>query len=478
MGSLLSSAPGDYAPEARALAVEVEAETEGTDGGLSAGAMEDGAPATVGLLDLPDETLVHVYELLAALLHKPNPQYHCGPPHVLPLGSITVNRRIYRLALPVRQQILCISPLRRRPFRDALNSAPYLAQHVRYLEVKDFEEFNLDNLLSFFTSLVTLRLWDSSRRTHSFGDTLSKCKNLRNLDLNVWASPSHWHENGEDPEDFSLEELPSLEKLTLGGLCQEGFFLRNGVSNIKDLTLMSDGPTKNAPMPYSTLSRLHLRGGKGYFRSPAHVLNSFWDATEPGKVFAVKHLVLDVETFDLHMASESETEEQGGYSCEQAIPDLFEILQDRTTSLERLDCIGFVSIWGGETELRLPTIKQLVLEERPQARYNDCGPGDVYGFVDLCPSITAFHLAGCSLFSLSTVEAVTAAAAEPLDPSLPSPPQLIQDEPDLSVLLQTLQKTAVVDFRYRVKSDSSVELRFKREAAADFVEFEGEWWWM
>ncbi|BGP15545.1 hypothetical protein JCM10213v2_003524 [Rhodosporidiobolus nylandii] len=476
MASHASIALGERTPEARAPVDEdggaVANGMERTGSRLTEGAIEVEAPSPVGLLDLPDETVVHIYELLSALLHKPSLYDYVGPPHALPLASVTVNRRIYRLALPVRQQILCIHSGRRRPFRDALDRAPDLAERVRYLELEECtDDCNLADILPLFSSLVTLRFFLPSHMTQSFANTLAGLKNLRNLDIDVFAAPPEWGPASPADPDLSLEDLPALRVLTLRLLCDEGFFLRNGVSNITDLTLTSDGPT-------STLSRLRLEASKGYFRSPDDLLNSFWDATEPGKVFAVKHLVLLVKTFDLRIASESEAEEEGGYSYEQTIPELFEILQDRTTSLERLDCVGFACIWGSETELRLPTVKQLVLEQHPRAMYEACGPGGVYGYIELCPSITAFYLAGCSLFSRSTVEAVGAAAAEPLDPSLPSPLQLIRDEPDLSELLETLQETAVTDFRYRVKSDSSVEMRFKRETAAGDVEFHGEWWWM
>ncbi|GAA5949708.1 hypothetical protein JCM10213_001364 [Rhodosporidiobolus nylandii] len=450
MASHASIALGERTPEARAPVDEdggaVANGMERTGSRLTEGAIEVEAPSPVGLLDLPDETVVHIYELLSALLHKPSLYDYVGPPHALPLASVTVNRRIYRLALPVRQQIL----------------APDLAERVRYLELEECtDDCNLADILPLFSSLVTLRFFLPSHMTQSFANTLAGLKNLRNLDIDVFAAPPEWGPASPADPDLSLEDLPALRVLTLRLLCDEGFFLRNG-----------------APMPYSTLSRLRLEASKGYFRSPDDLLNSFWDATEPGKVFAVKHLVLLVKTFDLRIASESEAEEEGGYSYEQTIPELFEILQDRTTSLERLDCVGFACIWGSETELRLPTVKQLVLEQHPRAMYEACGPGGVYGYIELCPSITAFYLAGCSLFSRSTVEAVGAAAAEPLDPSLPSPLQLIRDEPDLSELLETLQETAVTDFRYRVKSDSSVEMRFKRETAAGDVEFHGEWWWM
>ncbi|BGP15581.1 hypothetical protein JCM10213_005375 [Rhodosporidiobolus nylandii] len=456
-------------------------ETGGTDSRLSAGAMEDGAssPSPVGLLNLPDETLVRIYELLAAMLHKPCQYYESKSIHPLPLAPITVNRRIYRLALPVRQQILQVRRSKARTLPRALRKSPDLASRVRSLEIELHHDNVCGKFLSLFTSLVSLRLKSYLHLPKSFTDALSGLKNLRNLELKVGDLSHNLRPTEPYPDDptFSLEQLPSLRKLMLGIECQGGPFMRNGVANVRDLSLASDGPPVRAPLPYSTLSRLYLKADKGYFRSPDVFLDSFWQATEPGKVFAVKHLVLDVDTLDLRIASESEAEEEDCYSCEQTIPDLFKILQDRTTSLERLECVGFDQLNWSKCEIRLPTVKELVLEEEPYASYNDWCRDGIASFIELCCSMTSFRLAGCSLLSAVAIEAVAAASENPLDPSLLIPHQLVADEERLAELLEELQQTEVVDSRLRTNCESTVELRFQRETAACEIAFEGEWWW-
>ncbi|BGP15591.1 hypothetical protein JCM10213v2_003570 [Rhodosporidiobolus nylandii] len=281
---------------------------------------------------------------------------------------------------------------------------------------------------------------------------------------------------GGEPDDpsFSIErDMPWLEKLTLDyiHLPMGGWWLNNGVSNIRDFTLCATYPTGYA-IPWTTASRLHLYPRKDYFRAPYEFAQTIRKATERSAGFAVQDLVIEVVTIA------SEKAEPGDFYYEQVIPEMLELLQ-RTSSLKRLEFreVHEFQSWE-DCETRLHKGQELSLQETPADWRDPDAHRHIPAFLALFPSLTTFHLSGPDVLTLSTREAIATAASSPLRLSLPDPLDLVRDEPVLRAMLDTLEKIGVLEFRYRITSDSSVELRFSRETAAKDNEFEGEWWWM
>ncbi|GAA5908729.1 hypothetical protein JCM6882_008187 [Rhodosporidiobolus microsporus] len=350
-----STAPPSNTDSSRALVVAGRDREEGAGDGRTAAA-EDVEHRPVGLLDLADETLVHIYEVLLSLypLRKDNELGRgrlVSSRYLLPLASILVNRRIYRVALPIRHRVLVLDNPKAVPPSEELQR--HFFSPVRYLDV---------------------------------------------LNPGAWGAV-----------------VPLLAKMP---------------------SLVSE-----------------LDSGR-----PPHL----------------KHLTIEVETI-----SSERSAEEGSYDYEEAIPDLLEFFQ-RVDSLEVLEFLRFKSLWWDDsTGYRLPSVRTLRLEELTATYFNP--PGNhtsVIDFISIFPSLTTLHLSTGNLLSTSSADAISAAATEPLRPALPPLSSFLASEPELRDLLAGLQATKVLDFRYRTRSDSTVELRFSRAGAAAEVEFKGAWWWL
>ncbi|BGP15585.1 hypothetical protein JCM10213_005379 [Rhodosporidiobolus nylandii] len=472
-------AQDERALEARALVDEVEGAVvngmERTGDGLTEDAMEAEAlpPSPVGLLDLPDETLFGVYELLLSSHKKPLSldHYEASPTGlVLPLPPVLVNRRIYSLAHPLRYSILTIA-------HQWPSSMPSFAHSLRRLDIVVREiPPELAPFLRACTSLTSFRLQVSHHIPKSVTDAMKGLRSLRELSAGAKSFDAEYPRyDGGEPDDpsFSIErDMPWLEKLTLDyiNVPMGGWWLDNGVSNIRDFTLCATFPTGCA-IPWTTASRLHLYPPKGYFRDPFLFVQKVAGATEPAAGFAIRDLIIEVQTVSPKKA------DPGEYYYEQVIPEMLELLQ-RTSSIKRLEFREFCEFqsWEG-CETRLHTVQELSLQESAEWPARDAHR-HIPAFLALFPSLTTFHLSGFDVLTLFTREAIATAASFPLRPSLPDPLDLVRDEPVLRVLLDVLQRSGVLDFRYRATSNSGGELRFRRETVAKDIEFEGEWWWL
>ncbi|GAA5842365.1 hypothetical protein JCM11251_004206 [Rhodosporidiobolus azoricus] len=370
-------------------AIEGHRKKEAGNGGSMPAEQRKARPA--GLLDLPDETLLHVYEILLSLYPLPERRAggyqlvtHTG--YLMPLPPILVNRRIFRIALPVRQRVI-----------------------------------------------------------------------------------------------FLVERLPFLRSLAMEGgrLFGEHLFDPRSLAHLQTLDLCGLEPTWPITPPWHTLEQLRTTPRKGYFRDWEELVDDLCFALESEAGVRLTHLSIEVE------AVWSERPSVGGEpsSDEEGVPALLEVFQ-QVNSLKQLELTGFENLFwrDDEPKLRLPSVKVLILEERLNPErcfdYNPHNHLSVLDFVTMLPSLSTLLLAVANLLSAETVQGIDAAALQPLNPSLPSTTSLVAGEPALQVLLTGLVKTEVINFRYRIRSDSPVELRFSREKGVEEVAFEGEWWWM
>ncbi|GAA5949652.1 hypothetical protein JCM10213_001341 [Rhodosporidiobolus nylandii] len=367
MASHAPSALGERALEARAPAHEVEGvgdvEMGGSDDRLSAGAIEGEASALspVGLLDLPDELLLRIYELLASLCDMPYLPYERGPPltsHALPLSAITINRRLCSIALPVREQVLRLQTHHIHSHVDyALETGAPHADCVRHLEIDLTGDVGpgrqgahwVAPLITVFPFLITLSLKGPYGLPTAFTDSLKQLSRLRELSLTAGR-----FSNLDLPEDrsFSLEQLPALKTLTLGQVYGNPYpILRRGVANIQDLTvdILTD------LLPWSTAERIHLAPRKGYIADPDYLLDRVWEATAPGKIFAVKDLVIEVESCNFSVSDNPD--ETGNW----VIPELLDLLHQRGVALERLELRHFLTLVWGNCCVQIPSVTEYVL---------------------------------------------------------------------------------------------------------------------
>ncbi|BGP15562.1 hypothetical protein JCM10213_001347 [Rhodosporidiobolus nylandii] len=483
MASKAHASLGERALEARASADEVDGlgdvETGGLDNRLSAGASEgEATPLSLdGLLDLPDETLIHIYELLLASYKLP--EYPEDLPkqsrYLLPLDSILVNHRIYNLALQIRQRSFYALG-EASEVQDAVQGNTHVHSQATNLDLSRWNcTPGLANLVPSFTSLTSLRVHCHNHLPEAFTTALKSMHHLRSLDLSCDPLLQRLRPFTKDVDDpnFSIErDLPFLRQFTL--YCtypSSRTLLDRGIANIEDFTLIDTFP-HTCRIPWTTARRLHLYPPKGYFRDPSVFVEKLAEATEPAAGFAIRDLIIEVQTVSPTKADPDD------YYYEQVIPEMLELLQ-RTSSIKRLEFRKFCDLdsWEG-CETRLHTVQELSLQETPAGWRNPDAHQHVPSFLALFPSLTTFHLSGCDVLALPTREAIATAALDPLRPSLPDPLALTRDEPALRALLDVLKKSGVLEFRYRATSDSSVELRFRRETAAADVELEGQWWWL
>ncbi|GAA6014059.1 hypothetical protein JCM10207_000223 [Rhodosporidiobolus poonsookiae] len=152
------------------------------------------------------------------------------------------------------------------------------------------------------------------------------------------------------------------------------------------------------------------------------------------------------------------------------------------TLLKHISFRNYHSVEWWESETQLPSVAGLVMEEQPDWHHKD-NHKSIAPFLAMFLSLRTFHLSCAGFLPSSAREAIL--AASPLDPSLPDPASFVRggrkpktrwDGRKLKVLVDRVQKSEVLGFRFKVQADAPVELRFTREAARET--FEAEWWWL
>ncbi|GAA5905801.1 hypothetical protein JCM6882_000463 [Rhodosporidiobolus microsporus] len=448
-------------------------------GEVAAPAGRETAPPT-GLLDLPDELLIRIYAELVSR-HPVRTFISDESVHThffLPLRSILVNRRIYRVALPLRQHSLVFAnpvwPSLPEPTRVELEA------NLRFLELKLCNFFEgLPEVLPRLKSLSTLRLSARQHLPRGVTDSLKQCTQLRHLYLAVERQYAAFLRPGDEAvkedSDFSFErDLPFLESLVVNLWNGGKELLNRGIPPRLQGVGLFDTYPDSIDAPWWTVPRVHFYPLKGYFRDPWYFVDKVREVIEPDAGFAVKHLIIQVDT-----VSPVKGEAPDEYYYEQVIPEMLELLQ-RTDTLERLDFVEFQQLEQWDGEVVLPTIKTLRLSEAHYGR-SASDPNFLkatLSFLALFPSLTTLLLAGCTLLTPSSEETITSAASNPLSPSLPDPTALIANELLLAHLLTALGATAIVDLRYRLAAEDEVELRFWREKGGQSEGFQGEWYWI
>ncbi|GAA6023578.1 hypothetical protein JCM10207_005720 [Rhodosporidiobolus poonsookiae] len=399
-------------------------------------------------LFLPDELLSHVYEhLLPPMppcddwrdrkdLHKSS---------LMPTSLILDNRRILRVAQPIQRRTLAlVLSGRRNPQADLTRLA------------KDYLPKRVTDSLKLLTNVRHLHL--RAERSVS-----------RELRTAVWVTiPA-----GEELDDlsFSVErDLPHLQHLTVAGSRDfSRAVLDNGVRGVECLTLVGTFPGDTI-LPWSTIRSLELVSVEGgYFREGRNLVAQLKAALEQDAV-ALESLTLKHANIDLQRHPDAE------YNMvyrEELPRDLLELLQLQTT-LRRVELRGFTYLLWWDCDLQLPSVEVLVFEEKGDRFSPDSNLDSLTPFLAIFPSLHTLHLVFLSLVPAST--RATLLAADPLGPALSPPDTFVHNAPELQKVLELLERSEVVDLRYRVHADAPVELRFKRETKRE--PFEAEWWWL
>ncbi|GAA5909790.1 hypothetical protein JCM6882_002674 [Rhodosporidiobolus microsporus] len=469
----------------------------GTTSNATESRASDAAPTP--LLSLPDELILRIYEVLLSL-HPGPPLPEHGPKHttnfLLPLALILLNRRIYAVALPIRQRSLFLhGHVSRRPSplfpSDQLTR---FAPHVRSLDVSISRAFpsSLSASLPSFSSLHTLRLSVQTHLPAAFTDALKSLTTLRELYLRYEALPPYARAEEPDTDDpaFSIgRDLPFLTSLTIdtahyGG---EDLLLRpGGCARLKEVRVKDQMPQR-VGIPWATAEKVELWPPNSWLEEWPELIKHLQSAIERPAGFAVKSLTLNLHLL-CSIRPPSPTDSS---SSDYAVPALLSLLQHPgAASLETLDFMGMRELdWSEEDGVvRLPGVREVRVEEVKGNWQSEQSRSSLPSFLAIFPSLTTLHLTGYAILPPPTVKHLNKLASSSSSSSssptiaLPSPATLVETEPELKKLLDELsKKETFVELRYRAMKEWEVELRFVRrkgDEGGSATRWEGEWWWL